>query len=68
MTLDQILADFEMNVTPAGTGIQRQSVTIWLDPEYKERYDRLQRNSRREFSKKAKAALMALINLADKPA
>lgn len=40
-------------------------VTIWLSTEAKVKYDQLQKQTRRKFSKKAREALLALIDMAE---
>jgi hypothetical protein len=65
LSLEGILADFTMKdagmLGPKG----RQAVTIWLTPEDHARYERLQSMSKKRFSKKAREALLALIDLAE---
>lgn len=65
MTLEKILADLPINDGEETRLISRSCVTIWLSPEEKASYDRLQRKTGRRFSKSAKAALVALIELAE---
>lgn len=64
-SLKEILGDFNPSVSAQPDSRARHAVTIWLSPEDKARYDRLQEMSRREFSKKAREALRALITLAE---
>jgi hypothetical protein len=65
-TLNDILADFgPLNADRKTAGKGRSPVTIWLDPESKARYDKLQISSGRGFSKKAREVLLALIEAAE---
>lgn len=63
VSLERILEDFGHNVS--GKAADRRPITLWLLPEDKARYDRLQKASRREFCKKAREALLALMALAE---
>lgn len=65
MSLREILGDFNPTGQIKSDSRSRHAVTIWLSPEDKARYDRLQAASGRGFSKKAREALMALIALAE---
>lgn len=65
-TLSDILGDF----LPAEDGKKESvksggPVTIWLPASAKVRYDRLQESSGRRFGKKAREALIALIDIAE---
>ena len=40
-------------------------ITVWLPAGYKERFDKIQSASGRRLSKKAREALMALIDIAE---
>lgn len=64
-TIGDILADLNVATTSDGMKTGRCSVTIWLPPEAKARYDVLQERTRRRFSKKAREALLALIDAAE---
>ena len=62
-SLEQILGDFGPN--GSGKAVERKPITLWLTVEEKARYDRLQKASRRDFCKKARQALIALMELAE---
>ena len=71
-SLDAILGDFktlESHDRSGRTGPKdRRCVTIWMTPEDKARYDRLQELSKgtgRKFSNVAREAILALIDLAE---
>lgn len=66
-SLDAILGDLNLD-TPADRSMITTggaAVAIWLPRSFKERYDRLQSTTNREFSKKARLALCALIECAE---
>lgn len=68
-SLDEILADFD----PKESGSTKQNlkggtVTIWLSPEDKARYDRLQQLSDRRFITKVREIVRAAISKAEKRA
>lgn len=65
ISFDSILSDLFTKENKPIKSRSRRAVTIWVSPEDKARYDRLQRESRRRFSKKAKQALLALIQMAE---
>jgi hypothetical protein len=59
-SLDDILGDcFEGDARGRSKG--RQPVTFWLTPEEKALYDELQEMSGRKFSKKARDAVLTLM-------
>lgn len=65
-TLNEILSDFRPTKTEEKNSLKGGSpVTIWLPAEAKARYDRLQENSGRKFSKKAREVLLALMEVAE---
>lgn len=66
-SLDRILEDFNPKDTANTLSLKASGapVTIWLPAEAKARYDRLQEASHRQFSKKAREALLLLIDLAE---
>lgn len=65
-SLNEILGDFNPAEPAPGSGEKLGApVTIWLPTEAKARYDRLQKASGRRFGKKAREALLALIELAE---
>lgn len=68
MGLDDILGDFTTAGGPTKSGLNGGTVTIWLSAEDKARYDRLQEQSNRRFSKKAREALILLMDLAEQRA
>lgn len=68
-TLQGIMADFsetELEPEEGGSVKSGAPITIWLPREAKESYDRLQKNSGRRFSKKARQAVLALIAIAER--
>lgn len=66
-SLNEILKDFNPT-EPTMDEKQRltANVTICVPVEVKEKFDRLQIKSNRRFGKKAREALLALIELAEK--
>lgn len=65
-TMVDILSDFSASAPSSAMGsTNRRPITIWLRPEDKERYDHLQEVSGRRFSKKAREALLQLIEVAE---
>lgn len=64
-TISEILGDFSPNEASSSIKRDGQPVTIWLPAEAKARYDKLQKNSGRKFSKKARETLIALIEIAE---
>jgi hypothetical protein len=62
-SLDDILGDCFEN-TARGRSKGRLPVTFWLTPEEKALYDHLQEMSGRQFSKKAREAVLALMERA----
>ncbi len=66
-SLDSILSTFDPSKpAPAGELSERECVTIWLPLEYKAAYDRIQKSSRRGFSKKLRELIKAAIDVAEK--
>lgn len=60
--LDEFLGDFNMSEPEAEPSLKMGApITIWLPAEDKARYDKLQKLSRRRFSKKAREVLQALM-------
>lgn len=64
-SLEGILADFDPK-DPTSDPHHRRPVTLWLPPEEKDRYDRLQKLSHKRFGQKAREALIALMAVAEK--
>lgn len=66
ISLEDFLGDF-MTQPPAQRGSIRAGgpVTIWLPAEAKARYDKLQRDSGQRFSKIVRAAMLALMVMAE---
>ncbi len=63
-SLDAILEDFVVGADmPDPT--TRKALTIWLSPEHKERYDRIQRASGRRFCDKVRELIIAAIDRCD---
>jgi cytidylate kinase len=63
-TINEILGNFGSVESTDGARL-KSSVTIWLTADAKARYDRLQEKSGRQFAKKARETLIALIELAE---
>ncbi len=64
-TIKEILGNFSEEAPEKGPNLKHgRAVTIWLPLEAKQEYDRLQKISNRGFSKKAREALLELINAA----
>lgn len=61
-SLDAILGDFNPGESPAKGNLQGGTLTIWLSPEYKAKYDNLQRVSNRRFIKKVREIIQAAID------
>jgi len=65
-TLKDFLGDLgPMNADSAQRSTASSLITIRLPPETKARYDLLQERSRKRFGKKAREALIALIEIAE---
>lgn len=68
-SLDKILGDFKPSEASKQSGTsERRAVTIWLKPDEKARYDRLQQLSKsgdRRFSDITRETMLALIELAE---
>lgn len=68
-TLTDILGDFTPTPPDPDERVRTGGcVTIWLPAKAKARYDRLQENSGRRFSKKAREAILALMDIAEERA
>ena len=65
ISMDEILGDFNPKEKARGSNLKGGTVTIWLSPEDKARYNQLQECSGGRFSKKAREALLALIAAAE---
>lgn len=65
MTIEEILADFAPMDAEKRRLKDRSPVTIWLTPDAKARYDKLQEYSGKRFGKKARELLLALIDAAE---
>ena len=68
-TIAELFSDF--NVTSIDSARrkapkERASVTIWLTPEAKARFDRLQQVSHRRFGKKVREMILAALDQAEK--
>lgn len=64
-TIEDILGDFSANEQADAPAVDRRApVTVWLSPEYKKKYDELQKGSNRQLSKAARKMMMALIDTA----
>lgn len=61
-SLDSILENFDLDA--AGELEGGKSVTIWLPAAYKDKYDVLQKTTRRRFAKQVRAVLKAVIDKA----
>jgi len=65
ISLDSILADFGTEDLARANWRSRVAVTVWLSPEFKARYDKLQQASGRRFHKKVRELLQAAIEQAE---
>jgi hypothetical protein len=66
LSLDEILADFNPTRSDQPSRLTGgTTITIWVSPEDKARWNRLQRMSGRRFAKKARELLLAAIELAE---
>lgn len=63
-SLDEILEGFDVNDVVRTENLKGGPVTIWLSPEYKAKYDKLQELSQRRFAKKLRELLQAAIDRA----
>jgi hypothetical protein len=69
LSLGAILGDFgPAKSRDRAAQRNRLCVTLWLTPEDKARYDRLQELSDKAFAQKARETLLALISLAEEKA
>jgi hypothetical protein len=67
MGIEDLLSDFTVAETQSEARLSDGgTVTIWLLPEDKARYDRLQQMSKRKFGRKARQILLAAIDQAEK--
>lgn len=66
VSLDDLLNDFEVGEEVGRDG--GTTVSIWVTPEVKERYNRMQKISRRKFSKKVRELFLAALEVAEKKA
>ena len=64
-TIDEMLGDFSPAKSEKSNLTNGKTVTIWVSPEMKARYDSLQEKSGRRFGKKARELLLALIEAAE---
>jgi len=64
-SIDEILKDFDPSQTKKEEDLRGGMVGIWLPAQHKVRYDKLQETSGRQFSKKAREVLLALIDAAE---
>lgn len=67
-SIDSILSDFDPNEPTPNELDDSEPVTIWIPAEYKAAYDRLQKSSRRAFSKKLRELIKAAIDVAERKA
>jgi hypothetical protein len=58
-SLDEIFCDY--NVTKR-TKVKKMAVTVWVPVESKERYDKLQELSERDYSKKLSELFVVAVN------
>lgn len=61
--LNKIFEDFNPNEGQHKTLSDRRSITIWLPPEYVEKYSMLQGQSRNKFGKKIQDIVKEAINI-----
>lgn len=65
-SLDSILGTFDPATPGGGRGdLKGGPVTIWLSPEYKAKYDRIQEECHRQFTKTLRAIIQAAIDQVD---
>lgn len=65
-TLDQFLGDFvPSDSSREQSSMQKDLVSIRLTPDAKARWDKLQEMSRKQFGKKAREVILALIEAAE---
>lgn len=65
-SLDEILGDFESKQSSSGQSVKAGGpVCIWMAPDLKSRYDRLQEVSGGKFSKKLREIMAAAIEVAE---
>lgn len=61
-SLDQIMSEFSAERPPRRPSLKEGApVSVWLPMEYKSRYDKLQEQSRRQFSEKLRELIIAAI-------
>lgn len=61
-SLDAIIDDFVALQTEQPDPSNRKAITIWVTPEYKEKYDRVQKRSGRQFWNKLQQVVYAAID------
>lgn len=67
--IEEIMRDFDPGKSGEDSDRTKgQMVGVWLPNDYKNRYDRLQQTSRREFGKKVRDVIKAVIDHVDKSA
>lgn len=67
-TFDDLISDLELVETSDNLPKQWEVISFRVPTEIKSRYARLQKMSGRQFSRKAKVALLALIQAAESKA
>lgn len=65
-SLDEILSTFDPKETsPKSRLTGGTSITLWVSPEDKERFNQLQLKTNRRFGKKARELLLAAMEIAE---
>lgn len=66
ISLDAILDDLEVVGAEGGPDwTDRRAVTVWLRTREKERFDKLQKRTRRDFGRKLRELILAAMDVAE---
>lgn len=64
-SLDEILKSFNADEPNQKEDLKGGTITVWLSPDYKNRYSRIQARSQRKFIKKVRELIQAAIDITE---
>lgn len=64
-SLDAIMSNFDPTESVIENNLKGGTVTIWLSPEYKAKYEHLQKVSKRRFISKLRELVQAAIEVTE---
>lgn len=68
-SLDAILGDLEVSASgKEWDWRERKAVTVWVNATEKERFDQLQKRTRKDFGKKLRELILAAMDVAESKA